>query len=206
MQPFKLVKFNCKNGLSKEEINQKGYGIAISKYIKNLEIQFDNKLNDCLSLENIEGMFRFSFEKIYISCPPQDEEFEILIMTNETAYFDMNVNFEKTSKMIDNINKNISSLIKRGNDYDFRELKPTIENEIFTRKSNTPPIIYIEIIGDTENWDLLTETKNQNRTTVKKYPIELLKNNALSLNFESILLKPQIGAKAIKVYVEYFIS
>lgn len=205
MQPFKRVILNCESGLRDEEININGYGIVVLKNIPGLKIKFDNKLNDALDLANIEGMFKFEFEKIYISAPETPERFEMYIMTDQNAYVDVNTQFDKLQTVI-KYYKNIGSIATRGNDYDYRLCSGTGGGQVFTRSSETAPVIFVRVDGDLTGWQIITEMKNKNGKITREFPVQLLTGNGLSLNIESILFNPVLNAADIKVYVEYFIT
>ena len=203
MQPFKLLKYNCSNSFKDFEIPIKGYGIVALKTVPGLTIKIDDKLNDPIPLERFEGAFRFEFEKIYISAPAINDEIELYLMTHQTAYIDVNTNFEKTVKALDFFNKNNNLIAIRGNDFDYQEIT---EQKAFTRDSENPPIIYFHVEGDLTNWKITAQTKNKNGDIYKNYPESILQNNGVSLSLNGLVFTPLEGAAAIKVYVEYLIT
>lgn len=202
MQPFKRIVLSLKNGLINEEINIEGYGLAVLKTFPEVRIKFDDKLNDDIPLSNIQSGFRFHFDKIYISSPKYDENLELLFFLDDKTFFDVKSNEEYNNKLIMRQNEFFSNTVQRGNDFDFRVLNSDVESALFIRDSDICPIIFISIIGNTDNWQIIAELKNRN---VKEFPAEILKNNSVSINLKSVLFKPLPGAEEIKVYIEYMV-
>lgn len=199
MQPFKVLKLSVKNGLNNYSIDIQGYGLIMKKTVSDLKIKFDNNLSDEIYLNGIESMLNISFSKLYISCNPHDSEIEIYILLQK-MYIDTEINYDKKEKTFNFINENNNNLVLRGNDYDYREIT---ETTIFTRNKENS-LIYVEVTGDTKNWQIITEIKKDNKTISKEFPEFKLQNNALQMNLNSILFnKINMNANPLKIYVEY---